>query len=386
VKTARIAVPGVALVATTFGLARYGYGLLVPDMRRSFGLDATTVGLLASGAYLTYLAATVASMPAVSRCGPRRIAIFAGLLATAGMAIIGQAPDVWVLALGVIVAGASSGFAFPPFADVAAEHVGPGRRGDVLAAISSGTGWGVALAAPVAIALGRDWRTAWLTFAAAALVVSVTVRVLLPEAKDAVRGSQAPQLKVSWFMCARSRPLLLSAFLVGLSASVYWTFGPDAVQSAQGATMARILFVVVGISSIGGAFASQILRRLGTASAFRLCGTLLSCSLALIIAGASQAPLALLSGLAFGITYNLVVAIQVIWSDEVFARRPSAGLAATMLMFALGQILGPTLAGIIVDHAGVSIAFGLAAAIMALNLIMAPPRTLRSAPLASRST
>jgi predicted MFS family arabinose efflux permease len=386
VKTARIAVPGVALIATTFGLARYGYGLLVPGMRRSFGLDATAVGLLGSCAYVTYLAATVASMPAVSRYGPRTIAIFAGLLATAGMALIGQAPNVSVLALGVIVAGASSGFAFPPFADIAAEHVDPGRRGDVLAGISSGTGWGVALAAPAAIALGRDWRTAWLIFAAAALLVSVTVRVLLPEAKVAAGGSQAPQLKMSWFICARSRPLLLSAFLVGLSASVYWTFGPDAVQSAQGATTARLLFVVVGISSIGGAFANQILRRLTTASAFRLCGALLSCSLALIIAGAGRAPLALLSGLVFGITYNLVVAIQVIWSDEVFARRPSAGLAATMLMFALGQILGPTLAGVIADCTGVSIAFGLAAGVMALNLTMAPPRTLRSAPLASRST
>jgi predicted MFS family arabinose efflux permease len=386
VKTARIAVPGVALIATTFGLARYGYGLLVPGMRRSFGLDTTAAGLLGSGAYVTYLAATVASMPVLSRYGPRRVATFAGLLATAGMAIIGQASNVSVLVLGVIVAGASSGFAFPPFADVAAEHVDPGRRGDVLAAISSGTGWGVALAAPAAIALGRDWRTAWLTFAAAALVVSATVRVLLPEAKVAAGGSQAPRLKVSWFVCARSRPLLLSAFLVGLSASVYWTFGPDAVQSAQDATMARILFIVVGISSTGGAFASQILRRLGTANAFRLCVALLTCSPALIIAGASRAPLALLSGLAFGITYNLVVAIQVIWSDEVFARRPSAGLAATMLMFALGQILGPTLAGIVVDRTGISIAFGLAAGVMALNLIMAPPRTLRSAPHASRST
>lgn len=384
-KTPRIVVPGVALIATTFGFARYGYGLLVPDMRRSFGLDATAIGLLGSVAYVTYLAATVASMPAVSRYGPRRIAIFAGLLAAAGMTIIGQAPNALVLMLGVIVAGASSGFALPPFADVAAEHLPPGRRGDVLATISSGTGWGVALAAPAAIALGPAWRTAWLSFAAAALVVSATVRVLLPATKVAAGGSKAPQLKASWFMCAHSRPLLLSAFLVGLSASVYWTFGPDAVQSAQGATMARILFVVVGISSIGGAFASQILRRLGTANAFRLCAALLTCSLALIIAGASRAPLALVSGLAFGITYNLVVAIQVIWSDEVFARRPSAGLAATMLMFAFGQILGPTLAGIVADHLGISIAFGLAAGVMALNLIMAPPRNLRSAPLASRS-
>jgi predicted MFS family arabinose efflux permease len=385
VRTARIALPGVALVATTFGLARYGYGLLVPEMRRSFGLDATTVGLLASGAYVTYLAATVASISLVARHGPRRVAILAGLLAAAGMAIIGRASSVPVLALGIVVAGASSGLAFPPFADFAAEHLDPGRRGGALAAISSGTGWGVALAAPVAIVAGRDWRAAWLAFAAIALAVSLTARLLLPEAKDAIRGGQTPHLDVRWFLCPRSRPLLLSAFLVGLSASVYWTFGPDAVQSAQGATMAHLLFVVVGIASIGGAFANHVLRRLGTARGFRLCGALLACSLALIIAGASRAPLAIASGVAFGITYNLVVAIQVIWSDEVFASRPSAGLAATMLMFALGQILGPTLAGIVADRIGVGAAFGLAAGVMALSLLMAPPGALRSAPVATSS-
>jgi predicted MFS family arabinose efflux permease len=385
VRTARITLPGIALVATTFGLARYGYGLLVPEMRRSFGLDATTVGLLASGAYVTYLAATAASISLVARHGPRRIAILAGLLAAIGMVIIGRAASVPVLALGIVVAGASSGLAFPPFADFAAAHLDPERRGGALAAISSGTGWGVALAAPVAIVAGHDWRAAWLAFAGIAVVVSVTARLLLPQVTDAVHDGQAPHLDLRWFLCPRSRPLLISAFLVGLSASVYWTFGPDAVQSAQGATISHLLFVVVGIASIGGAFANQILRRLGTALGFRLCGALLACSLALLIVGASRAPIAIASGLVFGITYNLVVAIQVIWSDEVFASRPSAGLAATMLMFGTGQILGPTIAGIVADRAGVGAAFGLAAGVMAVSLSMAPPVALRSAPLAASS-
>ncbi|MDX6578905.1 MAG: hypothetical protein QOJ47_454, partial [Gaiellales bacterium] len=120
---ARIAIPGVALVGTTFGLARYGYGLLVPEMRKSFGLDGTTVGLLASSAYAAYLVATVASIALVARLGPRRSAVLAGVCASAGMALIARAPTVPVLALGVVVAGASSGLAFPPFADLAAEHL-----------------------------------------------------------------------------------------------------------------------------------------------------------------------------------------------------------------------------------------------------------------------
>jgi hypothetical protein len=56
-----------------------------------------------------------------------------------------------------------------------------------------------------------------------------------------------------------------------------------------------------------------------------------------------------------------------------------------MLMFALGQILGPTLAGAIADGTGTTTAFALAASIMGFTLVVAPPERLRSGqPLPSR--
>ena len=377
-RTARIALPGIALIGTTFGLARYGYGLLVPDMRTSFGLDETTVGLLGSSAYLAYVGATIASVLVIARLGPRGSAVSAALLAAAGMTIIASASNLAELSIGVVIAGASSGLAFPPFADLAARHLDSARRGAALSAISSGTGWGVALGAPIALVLGGDWRAAWLVFAAASVLAAVIARALLPESRADARHASA-RLSASWFVCPRSRPLLLSAFLVGLAASVYWTFGPELVGSAQGADAAGVLFVVVGISSIGGSFANRVIERLGPASGFRVCGALLGASLAALTIGAGNPALAIASGLGFGITFNFVVAIQVIWSGEVFASRPSVGLAATMLMFALGQIVGPTLAGILIDHVGSVTAFAVAAAVMSLTLTMPPPRTLNNA-------
>ena len=54
--TLRHVVPGAGMIAVTFGLARYGYGLLLPDMRSELGLDPSVGGLIASGGYLGYLA------------------------------------------------------------------------------------------------------------------------------------------------------------------------------------------------------------------------------------------------------------------------------------------------------------------------------------------
>src|SRR3954452_2997128 len=141
-QTVQVAVPGVALVAACYGFARYGYGVLVPDMRGTFSMDGTTVGLIASGGYVAYLIATVAAVLVIARVGPRRTALLGGVMAVTGMIVMATASDVAVLATGLVVAGASSGFAFPPFAALTADHIVAQRRGTALATISSGTGWG----------------------------------------------------------------------------------------------------------------------------------------------------------------------------------------------------------------------------------------------------
>ncbi len=54
--TLRVIGPGVGMIAVTFGLARYGYGLLLPKMQSELGMDARTGGLITSGSYVSYLA------------------------------------------------------------------------------------------------------------------------------------------------------------------------------------------------------------------------------------------------------------------------------------------------------------------------------------------
>ncbi len=53
----RLAVAGIGLVGTAFGMARYGYGLLLPDMQRAYGLDGAALGAIGAGSYAAYLLA-----------------------------------------------------------------------------------------------------------------------------------------------------------------------------------------------------------------------------------------------------------------------------------------------------------------------------------------
>lgn len=57
---------GIGVIAMSFGMARYGFGLLAPDIRASFGLSSGALGLL-EASYLAYLVATVtAGVSAIS--------------------------------------------------------------------------------------------------------------------------------------------------------------------------------------------------------------------------------------------------------------------------------------------------------------------------------
>src|SRR5438309_1618580 len=85
----RLAVAGIGVVGTAFGMARYGYGLLLPDMQRDYGLDGATLGAIGAGSYVAYLLAAAVSGVRAGAAGPRATVVTGGLLAMIGMLIAG---------------------------------------------------------------------------------------------------------------------------------------------------------------------------------------------------------------------------------------------------------------------------------------------------------
>ncbi len=171
---------GIGVIGVSFGMARYGFGLLAPDMRTSFHLDNGSIGLLSTASYIAYLLTTITAGALAVRLGPRTIVAAGGSCAVSGMLVAGTATTPQTLFAGLLVAGASAGLVFLPFSDVVAGSLAPAHQGRVLSAISSGTGWGVALAVPVALLAGESWRTAWLLFALLAALATAWALTVLP--------------------------------------------------------------------------------------------------------------------------------------------------------------------------------------------------------------
>ena len=115
--------PGLAMIAATYGLARFAYGLFLPEMRQAFGLSETVLGLIGAGSYVGYCVAIILALVFTSRAGPRFMVVVAGVVAVVGMAAVAGAPTTWVLALGVLAAGSSSGLASPPMGEAVVRSI-----------------------------------------------------------------------------------------------------------------------------------------------------------------------------------------------------------------------------------------------------------------------
>lgn len=371
------------MIAVTFGLARYGYGLLLPEMRSDLSIGPGVAGVIGSATYASYLVANTGVVWLAARRGPRAAIGLAASLAAVGMLVIALASSTVVLAAGVLVSGAAAGLAFPPYADLVAGDVAPQRRDLAWSTISSGTGWGVALAGPVAIAVGGHWRTAWLVFVALAVATGVGAVLLAPPRH---RGAQLPrpQLSWSWFLCPRSRPLLLSAVLVGTGSAVWWSFSVDALREAGvDATPARLFYALCGVAGILASVSGAAFDRFGLRRGYLVAGTALAVSMVVLGLARPHLVAVFVAAVLFGAFYNGVIAAQGVWSSRVFADHPSAGLAAVSTALTIGTLAGPAMAGVLIGRVGFSPTLLAAAVVTALALVFCPPGNRRSRALAS---
>jgi predicted MFS family arabinose efflux permease len=369
-----VASAGIGVVGAAYGMARYGYGLLLPDIRRDYGLSTAALGAIAAGSYATYLLGSVLVGALAGRVALRVLVLAGGACGVAGMALAGLSSGPGMLTAGMLVAGVSAAFALPPFTEAVESCLAPERRARTLASISSGTGWGVALAAPLAVVAGSAWRSAWLSFAAVGVLATLWALHVLPAGARARATAAVPRLRLGWFVCPRSGPLLAGALLVGLGASLYWTFAVDYLVTggALDPSSGRLFLVLVGVASVVGTGAGELVQRLGSRLAFAAMSWALALSLALLALAPGMPALAVFSGLLFGSAYNLLVAIQCLWSVRVFADRPGTGVAAIMFVMGGGLLIGPLVAAPLTGAAGMEGIFAGAAALFALTALLAP--------------
>lgn len=365
-----LAVAGSATVATAFGMARYGYGLLLPDIQHALALGAATMGAVGTLAYVSYLVAAALVSRCVAQAGERATVVAGGALAVVGTVAVALAQGPVALGLGVAIAGASAGLVYPPFAE-AIRQLPDTTRARTLATINCGTGWGVAIAAPIAILTGSAWRAAYLGFAGCAALSTLCAARTLPGGARPPTTYGAPDRRSGVLRAAA--PMLVSAVLVGLGSAAFWTFAVDRVRRAGlDPAAGRALLGVAGVSSLLSIGAADVINRLGARRTFVLSALLQAVATATIGLAAHSLLAVLAAAATFGTTYNTVVVITVLWGARLSPDRPSAGVATAAGANAIGLLAGALAGGIIADALGLSATLTIGGAILLVTIPLAP--------------
>jgi predicted MFS family arabinose efflux permease len=374
----RLGLAGFSATAVTFGPARNGYGLFLPDIREEFGLSTEVLGFVASGLYAGYLAALLAVGLLAARTGPR-LPVLVGLLsAGVGTALVALSPNAAVLAAGVVLAGTGAGWSWAPYNDAVGRAVPASSRDRALSIISTGTTLGVAitgLAALSAAAYGLPWRAAWSAFAAGSLAVAALNAALLPRGPANTEKTKTPGWPgLGWFWCAASAPLFGVALSFGVVNAVYWSFAVDLVSGATGSgpVTGPLLYVALGIFGFSGLATGDAVARFGLR--LTLAATLVALGLAAGLLGLAPGslPAVAASAVLFGSGVMFMSALLSVWSSDVFRERPSTGFSSALLLFGIGSVAGPAVAGAAAERYGLGGIFVLVGALAISTALVRP--------------
>lgn len=359
---------------TLFAVA-YSFGAFVKPMTAEFHAGRAAISAVFSITAFIYFLFGPVTGHLGDRFGPRPVVVASALLMGGGLVLTSRIHDLWTIyltyGLGV---GAGVACGYVPMVAVTSGWF-LRRRNTALGIAVAGIGFGTIVGAPLAAKLITlyGWRATYVLFGASSTLLLLLVAALAhkpptpatrggPSAAKAVRTPAFGILWASSFLC--SVPLFVPfVFLPAFARDI----GIGAVASAA-------LVGFIGVASVCGRLGLGALAdRLGVIGLYLLCFLLQAISYAIWL-GAHSYPTLVVFALVIGTGYGGYVALAPAVLAYLFGTGRLGSLVGTLYTSnAFGTLIGPPLAGFIIDRSGGyrwAIAFALATAGAAFLVLM----------------
>lgn len=384
-----------AAVSQSFG--RFTYSLLFADLRDGFSLSNTVAGALGSLNLLLYVLGSLAVALTVGRTGLSG-AVRIGLAGNVvGLALLAWSPNVVVAAVALALTGFCAAGVWVGTPGLAAELLGPERRGAAAGWMTAGVGSGMVAAAaidtllkesgsagssPAAVAaadLSHPRNVYLIEFfigAAVLIVLAIAVRRWArTRGRTGFGGARAALAKIP-----RAGQLITAYTLHAFVVTTVITFIVDHLEGYADLFDARdatIAFSLIGVGSIaGGPIFGRSADRLGR----RRTVTIGFCVSMISMVFMTAYPLLDVGGQAlvwtaafvFGTAFTGVIAsIAARISDNLSGDEFGAAYGAATILFGLGLAAGPWLGGVTADwFDSFGPAFGLAVAACVAGVLL----------------
>ncbi|GEN27022.1 MFS transporter [Halovibrio variabilis] len=365
---------GAALVAISYGLARFAFGLFVPAIIAELALTPYVIGIIGALPFISFVLATLVAPKAADRLGARNLAVLSGCFGVGGLALISQSSDALSLGAGVFICGICTGLMMPALTAAMQALVSRSMHGRVSSIMNAGTSIGIIVAVPTVVFLSDAWRLTYTMFAVLTGMGVIAAWYFIPSVSRVVPANAATPPPITRLQWSRLIRLSLFAFAMGFVSAPYWLFAPDLVVSLGGLPSAYTgwLWFAVGIAGLGGAVVSDLADRNNPPITQALMLMMLSSSLVLLAASPGQLVLAMFSALVFGLAYMSLTGLYLMTGIRLLPGRLSMGPVVPFMACALGQAVGSPVIGTLVVKFGYADAFAIFSVVGILVAVLSP--------------
>lgn len=373
---------GVVFAVVFVDLLGFGIVLpLLPTYAATFHVSPAAIGFLVTSFSLLQLAAVPLWGAISDRYGRRPVLILGLLGSTLSYVLFALAGSYWMLLVSRVVAGAMGatvGVAQAYIADVTAPERRAHAMGLLGAAFAMGFILGPALGGVLSV---HGYSLAGVVAAALCATNALAALAWLPESPKHGASRRAGRVPLRTLFVP-----LAAAFLVTASFAVIHVtlplFGADVWHDST--RKMGLLFAYMGVISalVQGGLVGRLAPRVGEKRLAMLGGLLLGLGLALVPEARSHLLLFTSLGVLSAGSALATPSIYAVVSRRASSAQQGAALGITQTAATLGRIVGPTMAGFLIEASGLSAPFWAGAGLGLLGMVAALflPRVLGAEP------
>lgn len=366
---------------TVFGIV-YSFGAFFSSMADDLGSGKGATALMFSITTALYFSLGMVSGRIADRVGPRPLMLIGAVALAVGLVATSRVGSIWVgyatygIGVGIAVACAY----VPMVATVGGWFVR--RRTAALGVSVAGIGAGTLVMAPLAEWLidRYGWRTAYVVLAVGGAsllsIASLGARrppVVVHQQLSSIRG------------VVRDRGFIIvyiANVLVSMALFVPFVFIKSYAvdHGIRSATAATLVGVIGGASIVGRLGLGAVANRFGALRVMQACFAVMAGSFTLWLAAGASVVMLMLFAMVMGVGYGGFIALApAVVAGLYGTRNLGAILGALYTAAAIGGLIGPPIAGEVIDRvsyaAAIAVAMGLTVAATVVLLTLSPAHT-----------
>lgn len=368
----RIAIFLALAIAVVNGFARFAYALILPAMREDLLWDYAASGWLNTANSIGYALGGLSGMLLLVRFSASRL-FSTGLVATViCVAAVGLTRDLGWMLLWRLLAGIGAAWVFSCGGALVAAYYSkdPTKAGPAIAIFFAGGGLGMVLSGLVVYPVlsgGLSWSAAWLALGLSGVLLAVPPLL-------SVRGIEGPRgsLASDPFHWRPYTLITFSYFLFGIGYIVYLTFVIAWLKEMQlGVAASTGLWVLLGLAVMAsGRIWQHPMAHWRPTSTYAAATYLTGLGSALPIVSRSPIVLAisvcLVGGSFFMAPASMTALARKTLPQGLWAR----AMNMFTMNFAIGQAIGPVLAGWMADRMGMNSAMAMGAGVLVISSLL----------------